>query len=110
MDSILNTVKKSLGLSEDYYVYDEELIMHINTALGILNQIGVGPESGYSISDSTNTWSELLGESNNLEMVKSYISLKVKRVFDSSSYSSSYQTAMDEQIKELESRINMQVD
>lgn len=108
MESILNTIKKLLGISADYEAFDMDIIININMAINILYQLGVGP-SGYFITDSSNTWSEYLNDAPNLEMVKTYIYLKVKQAFDpnqNSSISQSY----DNQIKELEWRLNVQVD
>lgn len=109
MESILDTVKKSLGLNSEYYPFDETIIMDINMAIGALTQIGVGPEEGFVVRDSNATWEEFIGSDKRLEMVKNYIFLKVKQLFDPSS-SSSVSTAVDNQIKELEWRISIQVD
>ena len=49
MDSILTSVKKLLGLAEGYTAFDADLIMHINSVLMILNQMGVGPEKTFAI-------------------------------------------------------------
>lgn len=109
MESILDSIKKMLGLNQDYYPFDEMIIVDINMVLNALTQMGVGPVEGYSIKDSSNTWDEFLGDDKNLEMVKSYIYLKVKQIFDNSG-SSSLNNAIDAQIKELEWRISIQVD
>lgn len=108
MDSILETTKKMLGIYEDYNIYDQDLIIHINMALNTLYQIGLGNEP-FIITGSSETWSDLLGESKNLETVKSYIYMKTKQVFDPSS-SSAMSEAINNQIKELESRISFEVD
>lgn len=109
MNSILDTIKKLLGLPLDYYPFDDELIVYINTAINALSQMGVGPEEGYSIKDSSDTWADFLGESRNLEMVKTYIHLKVKQIFDNTG-STSLNAAIENQLKELEFRISVQVD
>ena len=82
MDSILTSVKKLLGLTEGYTAFDADLIMHINSVLMILNQMGVGPEKPFSISDATATWSEFCQQRADIEAVKSYVALKVKLLFD----------------------------
>ena len=95
-DVILTSVKKMLGLEEDYAPFDEELVGHINTVLMILNQLGVGNE-GFRITltettgedpkmVSTETWNNFLGAgyTGNMEMVKSYVAKKVKLLFDPS--------------------------
>lgn len=82
MDSILTSVKKLLGLTEEYTAFDPDLIMHINSVLMILNQMGVGPEKPFSISDATATWSEFCENKADIEAVKSYVALKVRMLFD----------------------------
>lgn len=108
MDSILLSIKKMLGLEEAYKHFDQDIKMHINTVFGILTQLGVGPENGYSIEDETNTWDEFI-TGPNLEMVKSYVYLRVKMLFDPG-LSSVTIGAMNEQIAMLEWRINVTVD
>lgn len=109
MESILTSVKAMVGgISEDCTDFDPELIMHINSVFSILNQLGVGPEEGFSISDDTTTWGEYLGDNKHLADVKTYIGLKVKMIFDPPQ--GSYLEAMKEFIKELESRISYTVD
>ena len=49
MESILTSIKKMLGIIEEYEQFDADLIMHINSVFMILNQIGVGPSRGFSI-------------------------------------------------------------
>lgn len=82
MDSILTSVKKALGIAAEYTHFDPDLIMHINSVFSILNQLGVGPEKGFIISNEYNTWSEFIADNPKLEFVKSYMYLKVKLLFD----------------------------
>lgn len=81
-DSILVSVKKMLGITEDYTHFDPDLIIHINSVFMILTQLGVGPNTGFSIRDETSTWADYMTEKQNLESVKSYIYMKVKLMFD----------------------------
>lgn len=81
-DSILTSTKKILGITEDYEVFDPDVIMFINSALGTLNQLGIGPEDGFSISDAAPTWVDFLGTDKRLEMAKQYVYLQVRVVFD----------------------------
>lgn len=108
-DSILTSIKKLLGITEDYTPFDQDLIIHINSALNALTQIGVGPTTGFFITDSSSEWEEFLGDNPMLEQVKMYVYLKVKQVFDND-MSGSFSSAVDERIKELEWRISVQVD
>ena len=109
MDSILTSSKKLLGITEEYENFDQDIIMHINSAFMILNQLGVGPKSGFSISDKSSTWNEFIPESSNLEAVKTYVHLKVKLMFDPP-LSSTVIEAIKSQINELEWRLNVSVD
>lgn len=108
-DSILDSIKKILGMPPEYDAFDTDLVIHINSVFGILAQLGVGPEGGFSISDSTTLWKSYLGNYKDLEMVKSYIALKVRLVFDPPTVGS-VMDAMKEQIREFEWRLNVQVD
>ena len=109
MDSILTSIKKLLGIAEEYDHFDADLIMHINSVLLILTQIGVGPSEGFSIKDKTDTWDEFIPDGCNLEFIKSYVYLKVKLLFDPPQ-SSSVMDATNRMIGELEWRISVTVD
>jgi len=104
MNSILTSIKKLLGLEEDYVQYDNDIIIYINSVLMILNQLGVGPTTGFSITDKTKTWTDYLGTEINIESVKPYIYLKVRLIFDPPS-SNSVIEAIERQITELEWRL-----
>ena len=109
MESILTSVKKMLGIVEEYEHFDADLIMHINSVLSILTQLGVGPSEGFSITDKTTTWSEFIPTNKNLESVKTYVYMKVKLIFDPP-LSSSVSEAMNRMISELEFRILIEAD
>ena len=83
MDSILDTIKKALGIDVDYHFYDSVIVGYINSVLVTLNGLGVGPAEVFSITGSTETWVDFLGEdAPNLESVKTYISSQVRLLFD----------------------------
>lgn len=82
MISILTSIKKMLGIAEDYKHFDMDLIMHINSVFLVLTQLGVGPEEGFAIQDETTLWSDFIPEDAKLEAVKTYMYLKVKLIFD----------------------------
>lgn len=105
MESILTSIKKLIGLAEDDTSFDIDVIMHINSALNVLNQLGVGPAYGFSIKDSSAKWSDFLQDEKRLEMVKTYVYSKVKLAFDSSNMSSAAIESLKEIIKEYEWRI-----
>ena len=107
--SILTSIKKLLGIAEEDASFDQDIIMHINTVFAILAQLGVGPANGFSIEDDGAIWSDYLGNGTNLELVKSYIYMKVRSMFDRPA-SSILADAMNKNISELEWRINTTVD
>lgn len=110
MESILTSIKKLLGITEEYEHFDIDIIMHINSAFSVLTQLGVGPKEGFHIEDDSTEWSEFLFEDTRLEMVKTYIYLKVRLAFDSTNLSSAVIESINRQINELEWRINIVVD
>jgi hypothetical protein len=104
--SILFSIKEILGIPEDDYFFDHTLIMHINTAFSVLRQIGCGPSEGYSIDGYDNDWSEFLqNETEKLQLVKTYVGLRVRQVFDPPA-NGTVQQAIDRQVQELEWRIS----
>lgn len=111
MDSILTSIKKLLGITEEYTHFDPDIITHINSAFFTLTQLGVGPSEGFSIKDSSATWADFLSNTNskNLEAVKSYVYLKVKLLFDPP-LTSSVTEAIKSQISEYEWRLNVEAD
>lgn len=105
-DSILLNIKKLLGLDASYTVFDKDVIIHINSVFMILRQMGVGPETGYKITGSTNVWSEFSNNDIFIESVKTYVYLKVKMYFDPPQ-NSAHAQAIQAQIAELEWRLNV---
>lgn len=109
-DSILLTIKKMLGLAEDYDAFDTDVIVGINSALMVLSQVGVGPDKGFIVMDSTQTWGDLLGaETTDLESVKMYVYLSTRLMFDPPT-SSYVMDAMKETKQELEWRLGIRAE
>ena len=106
MDSILTSIKKLLGISEDYEHFDQDIIMHINSVFMILTQMGVGPADGFRIEDDSAIWSDFTSDLKVLESVKSYMYLKVRLLFDPPT-SSSVLDSTNRLINELEWRLNV---
>lgn len=107
MNSILITIKKLLGIEEEYEYFDADIIMHINSVFSVLTQLGVGPEEGFTISDETAEWTDFIPKNDNtLEFIKTYIHLRVRLVFDPPT-SSAVIDAINRTISELEWRINI---
>lgn len=104
MDSILDSVKKNLGMEADYTPFDPDILMYINSTFSILNQLGIGPEEGFAIEDNVATWTTFLGEDAKLNLVKTYVYLKVRLLFDPPQTSYLIE-ALNKQIDELEARI-----
>ena len=111
MESILTSIKKLLGIEEDYEQFDADIIIHINTVFRLLKRMGVGPTTGFKIEDSESTWSEFLDDDTeeSLDDVKTYIYLKVKMIFDPPT-NSAHMEAIKENIKELEWTLHFEAD
>lgn len=109
MDSILDSVKKMLGIDASDTSFDTDVLIQINSALNILTQLGVGPEDGFAIEDSGEKWSNLIGDNKLLNLIKSYVYLKVRMAFDPPT-SSTAADSFKSYLSELEWRINVTVD
>lgn len=105
-ESILKSTKKILGLDADYTPFDLDVITHINATFSILNQLGVGPEASFFIEDETAVWADFGVPNNQLNLVKTYVYLKVRILFDPPA-TSYLITAATDQIKEYEWRLNV---
>lgn len=106
-ESILLSIKKLLGIADDDKHFDTDIIMDINSAISVLTQVGVGPQKGFRIKDEKSTWVELLGDREDLDDVKSYIHIRVKLLFDTSTMSSAVIEIMKQQADEYLWRINV---
>lgn len=103
--SILKETKHVLGLGADYTPFDQDVILHINSIFGVLHQLGVGPEDPFYIQDDSDTWSSFVQGSNQINMVKTYMYLRVRLLFDPPTTSFAIK-AMEDQIREFEYRLN----
>lgn len=108
-ESILTSVKKLSGIDKEYDVFDLDIITYINTVFMTLNQMGVGPKTVFSINDDSSTWDEFEEENNDIRAVRTYISQKVRLVFDPPT-SATIKQALQESIAELEWRLIHQVE
>ena len=108
MDSILNSVKKKLGIQEDYTHFDEDIIIDINSVFMILNQLGVGPDEPFTIEDEDAYWEDFI-ESTRIEAVKSYMYMRVRLMFDPPT-SGFLVDSLNKQIAELEWRMLVQAE
>lgn len=107
-ESILNSVKKLIGLDSAYDAFNTDIIIHINAVLMLLNQLGVG-EKGFSITGATETWGDFLGDESDLYMAKPYVAMKTRLVFDPPT-NSTVMESLKQSIAEMEWRLNVQVD
>ncbi len=107
-DSVLVSIKKRCGLAEEYPSFDEDILTSINTYLEFLYQIGLGTEPKY-VENASTTWGDLFGEYHEVNLVKDYIYIKVRLLFNPPD-SSSVQQLLEKQASEIEWRINVSVD
>ena len=105
--SILSTIKQMLGLTDDLTAFDTEIIMHINSVFTILNQLNIGPDDGFEITGYEETWDAYVDNVSLATMVKEFIYLKVRMIFDPPA-SSTVSDAYNQRIAELEWRMNIQ--
>ena len=103
---ILDDVKKVIGFVSDYTEVDKDLILHINSTLSVLTQRGVGPSSGFEVSTGIEQWSDFVDDTR-LLMIKSYVCLKVRLLFDSSTMTSYAINALNDQANEYEWRLQV---
>lgn len=124
-ESILTSIKKLLGIAEDYEHFDQDITTHINAALMVLTQLGVGPSEGFFITDKTTTWNDFIVGNNkpitigfdgtpetgitSIGALKTYVYIKVKLVFDPPQNSFTIDS-MNKQASEYEWRLNSAVD
>lgn len=106
MESILTSIKKLLGIAEDYDNFDADIIIHINSVFAILNQLGVGPTRCFYITDKASLWVDFLEDKIQIESVKSYVYLKVRLMFDPPQSSAAIES-INKMISELEWRLNV---
>lgn len=107
-DSILDTTKKLLGLESDYTAFDLDIITHINSVFFTLQQLGVGPATGFSILDNTAKWTDFIG-TENINSVRSYMALRVRLLFDPPSSSFALES-FKQQAEEMGWRLNVQME
>ena len=108
-DSIFSSVKKVVGLLGDDGSFDEDILLHINSVVSTLRQLGLSIPADFYVRDDVQTWSDLLGEFRDLDLVKSYMTMKVRLMFDPPSSSFGLKS-MEEMTKEYEWRINVLTD
>lgn len=109
LESILTSIKKMLGIVEEYEQFDSDIITHINSVFSILHQLGVGPNKMFRIKNKDAKWDEFINDESVLELVKTYMFMKVKLMFDPP-LSSAVIECYKAQINEYEWRLNVEAD
>ena len=108
-ESILKTIKQLIGCPDDFEQFDLDLIVHINSAFATLTHLGVGPKEGYRITGVDNVWSEFEDDAQKLSLIKDYVYIKTRLLFDPP-ISGSLMDSLKEQLKEMEWRLYMLYD
>ena len=108
-DSILTSIKKLMGLTEEYDAFDQDILILINSVLFELEQIGVKAKEGFILSDKTAVWSDYSDDDRLLNALKPYIYMKTKLTFDPPT-SSGALDSMNRIIDRFEWRINLYAD
>ena len=108
-ESILKTIKQLIGCPDDFEQFDLDLMVHINSAFATLTHLGVGPKEGYRIIGADNTWSEFEDDVQKLSLIKDYVYIKTRLLFDPPT-SGSLMDSLKEQLKEMEWRLYMLYD
>ena len=103
-ESILKTIKQLIGCPDDFEQFDLDLIVHINSAFATLTHLGVGPKEGYRIIGADNVWSEFEDNAQKLSLIKDYVYIKTRLLFDPPT-SGSLMDILKEQLKEMEWRL-----
>lgn len=109
MESILTSIKKTIGIEKDYTHFDPDIILHANGAFATLNQLGIGPKEGFRIDNDDLSWDSFLPKGPMQNLVRQYVPLKVKMVFDPTS-SSIVNDSIKSIITELEWRMHEQAE
>lgn len=111
-ESILNSLKKMLGMPSEFTAFDTDLLIHINSIFMTLHQLGVGPEEVFRISGQSETWASFLTNSRtetDLNGVMDYMYLKLRILFDPPS-SSYVLSSLERQMEEYEWRLTLQAE
>lgn len=102
--SILKTIKQLVGCPDDFEQFDLDLTIHINSAFATLTHLGVGPKEGYRITGVDNVWSEFEEDTQKLSLIKDYVYIKTRLLFDPPT-NGSLMDSLEKQLKEMEWRL-----
>lgn len=107
--SILNSIKKLLGISPNDDGFDNEVKDLINAEFLTLLQLGIGPEAGFSITGPDDVWNSYIDNPHLQDAVRQFIYLRVRLIFDPPA-SSTVADAINNRISELTLRLNIQAE
>lgn len=109
---ILDDVKAycRITLDSEVTVYDEEIIGHINTVLMMLNQMGVGPDGGFELTDGNETWSQIIPDNIKYPGIKDYVKIKTRILFDPEAFTPNAMNSANAMLNEIEWRLNYKAD
>ena len=108
-ESILNDIKKYIGIDTTYTVFDDVLVSHINTIIFILRQLGIGPTNGFTVTGPDETWEEYIPGFAKIPAVRTYIQIRVKMLFENLTNSALIES-LNQSMNELAWRLNVEVD
>jgi hypothetical protein len=103
------SVKQMLNIEPEEMGFDVQIGTYINAQFMTLHQLGIGPDEGFSVWDADTVWTDFSTDKTLLEVVKQYVCLKVRMMFDPPA-SSIVSDAINNQIHELEWRLNIQAE
>ncbi len=109
MESILISIKKMLGLTEEYDVFDADILTHINSTMFTLSQLGVNDGETFIVTDMTSTWDDYIPNKKLQSIIKTYIFMKTRYLFDPPTHSY-VMDAMKNTMLELEWRIKIEIE
>ena len=72
MNSVLNTIKKLLGLDADDDSFDSDICVGINSAILTLSQLGLEGNEGFIVISDEQEWSDYLNDNKLLSMAQQY--------------------------------------
>lgn len=107
--SILDTVKKLCNISTDYDAFDMDILVFLNSAILDLTQNGIGPSKGFTVTDSSQTFEDFVGDFKNVGAVGTYIAQKTRLSFDPPT-SSYVVDAIHKTLDELIWRLNLEAE
>lgn len=105
-ESILNSIKKLIGIDTDDNSFNTDLMIHINSVFFVLQQLGVGPDKPFSITGDSETWSDFISDVDQFNAVKTYVYMKTRIVFDPPT-NGTIMESLKEAINEYEFRLNI---